>query len=76
MDHRSFRVMPPEYGGQIKKRWAKCDYVTTVSLDRCTNPYSRPARGPRKYVQVSAIRADVEAVERAMLWALGIKREM
>lgn len=73
MDHRSFLVMPKEYGGQAKKRWAKCDYIATVSLDRCTNPYSRPNFGARKYVTVKAIKADMEAIESAALWALGIK---
>jgi uncharacterized protein YifN (PemK superfamily) len=73
MDHRSFLVMPKRYGGQAKQRWAKCDYVTTVSLDRCTNPYAKEPYKPRKYVTVKAIKADVEAVEKCMLWALGIK---
>jgi uncharacterized protein YifN (PemK superfamily) len=73
MDHRSFRLLPLEYGGQGKERWAKCDYITTVSLDRCCNPYSRPPYQPRKYVNVSVIRADLEAVERCVAWALGIR---
>jgi len=73
MDHRSFAVMPKRYGGQAKPRWAKCDYVTTVSLDRCTNPYSREHFQPRRYTTVKAIRSDIEAIERCMLWALGIK---
>lgn len=73
MDHRSFQVMPLRYGGQAKPRWAKCDYVTTVSLERCTNPYAHEAYKPRRYVTVKAIKTDVEAVERCMLWALGIK---
>lgn len=73
MDHRSFVNMPLTYGGQGKPRWAKCDYMTTVSLDRCLDPHHRPNNGPRKYVKVRAIRADVEAIEKCVLWALGIK---
>lgn len=73
MDHRSFLAMPQRYGGQAKRRWAKCDYVTTVSLDRCTNPYSKQNNQPRRYVNVKAIKLDIEAVERCVLWALGIR---
>ena len=73
MDHRSFLVMPLSYGGQAKPRWAKCDYIATVSLDRCKNPYGHDTCQRRKYVTVKAIKADVEAVEKCMLWALGIK---
>lgn len=72
MDHRSFQTMPNVYGGQGKPRWAKCDYISTVSLDRCLDPYSRPAFSPRKYVKVKAIKADMDAVENCILWALGI----
>ena len=63
-----------EWGGQGTPRWAKCDYVTTVSLDRCCDPYRRP-RAPcqaRQYIRVKAIQADVDAIERCLLWALGI----
>lgn len=72
MDHRSFREMPKEWGGQGDPRWAKCDYLTTVSLTRCTDPYYRPPFQARRYVKVKAIEADIVAVEKAILWALGI----
>lgn len=72
MDHRSFRDLPADYGGQAMERWAKCDYVATVSLDRCVDPYSRPPHQARRYVKVKAIQADIEAVEKCILWALGI----
>jgi uncharacterized protein YifN (PemK superfamily) len=72
MDHRSFRDWPMDWDGQGTPRWAKCDYITTVSLERCTDPYRRLPHQSRKYVKVKAIRADIEAVESAVLWALGI----
>jgi len=73
MDHRSFRVMPLEYGGQGLERWAKCDHLITVSLDRCTDPYSKPAYQDRKYVKFKVIQADIDAIEKCVLWALGIQ---
>ena len=72
MDHRSFRDWPMDWDGQGVPRWAKCDYVTTVSLDRCTDPYRKPAYGARRYVKCRAISADVVAIEKCVLWALGI----
>lgn len=72
MDHRSFRELPLQWGDQGTPRWAKCDYVTTVSLDRCFDPYSKKAFEKRHYVRVRAIKADMESVEKCVLWALGI----
>jgi len=75
MDHLSFRDLPLEYGGQAKERWAKADYIATVSLNRCTDPHRLERHEQRKYVKVRAIKADAEAVERCVLWALGIDPE-
>lgn len=72
MDHRSFREMPLEWGDQGLPRWAKCDYVATVSLDRCVDPYAKRPYDKRRYVKVKAIKADMDAVDRCVLWALGI----
>ena len=72
MDHRSFRDWPVEWDGQGESRWAKCDYVTTISLDRCIDPYHRDAYGPRRYVKCRVIAADMAAIEKCILWALGI----
>jgi uncharacterized protein YifN (PemK superfamily) len=73
MDHRSFRLMPADYGGQTLERWAKCDHLLTVSRDRCTDPYSRDRYDGRKYVKLKIIQADMLAIERAILWGLGIQ---
>jgi uncharacterized protein YifN (PemK superfamily) len=72
MDHRSFVTMPDRYGGQAKPRWAKCDYLTTVSLERCTSPYAKRPYGGRRYVKVRVTRADLDEIEKCILWALGI----
>ena len=72
MDHRSFRGWPMDWGGQDTPRWAKCDYIATISLQRCVDPYRCLAFERRQYVKVRAIDADIDAVEKAVLWALGI----
>ncbi len=72
MDHRSFMNWPFDDGGQALERWAKCDYVTTVSLDRCKDPYKREQFGNRRFLKVKAIKADIDAIDRCVLWALGI----
>jgi uncharacterized protein YifN (PemK superfamily) len=73
MDHRSFRDLPAVYGGQGEARWAKCDYLTTISLARCIDPYYRPAGQDRRYVKVRITQADMDAIERCVLWGLGIQ---
>jgi uncharacterized protein YifN (PemK superfamily) len=76
MDHRSFTMMPSDYGGQGLQRWAKCDHLMTVSLARCADPYSRRRyRESRKYVKVKIIQADMDAIERCVVWATGIQPE-
>jgi mRNA interferase MazF len=76
MDHRSFRDLPPEWGGQGMPRWAKCDYVATVSLERCLDPYHAKTNWkPRRYVKVKIIQSDMDAVEKCIIWALGIVPE-
>ena len=72
MDHRSFRDWPMNWGRQGDERWAKCDYVTTVSLDRCVDPYRKVNFQPRNYIKVKAIQADIEAIEQCVIRALGI----
>lgn len=72
MDHRSFRHWPMNWGTQGEPRWAKCDYIATVSLDRCKDPYQKSDYQPRRYVRVSAIKADIAAIDQCVLRALGI----
>jgi uncharacterized protein YifN (PemK superfamily) len=72
MSHLSFRGWPMDWDGQGTPRWAKCDYLTTVSLSRCTDPYTKEQFGGRRYVRVKATKVDLEAVERCVLWALGV----
>lgn len=72
LDHRSFRGWPMDWGGQGTPRWAKCDYIATVCLDRCTDPYSRNQYDDRRYTKVTIIKADLLAIERCILWAMGI----
>ncbi|TAK53562.1 MAG: hypothetical protein EPO25_10305 [Gammaproteobacteria bacterium] len=73
MDHRSFRDLPRGWGNAGLARWAKCDYVATVSLYRCVDPHYRSALRARHYVRVMAVEADITAIERCVLWALGIQ---
>lgn len=73
MSHLSFRGWPMEWGGQGTPRWAKCDYVTTVSLDRCSDPYRKIPYDKRQYVKVKAAAIDLKAIEMSVLWALGIR---
>jgi uncharacterized protein YifN (PemK superfamily) len=72
MSHLSFRGWPMDWDGQGTPRWAKCDYLATVSLSRCTDPYTKEQFGGRRYVRVKATRIDLEAVERCVIWALGV----
>lgn len=72
MHHLSFRDWPIEWDAQGLPRWAKCDYIATVSLARCTLPYRKLRFEGRRYIKVKAIKADIEAIDRCVLWALGI----
>jgi uncharacterized protein YifN (PemK superfamily) len=72
MDHRSFRDWPMEWDGQGMPRWAKCDYITTISLDRCADPYRKEPHGARRYTKCRAIKADMDAIEKCVLWSLGV----
>jgi mRNA interferase MazF len=72
MSHLSFRGWPMDWDGQGAPRWAKCDYLTTVSLSRCTDPYTKEQFGARRYIKVKVTKMDMEAVERCILWTLGI----
>lgn len=56
-------------------RWAKCDYLVTVSLDRCCNPYKTERFQGRRHRRVKVARVDLEAIERSVLWSLGIRQE-
>lgn len=71
LDCRWFRNWPGGGGREEAECWAKCDCVTTVSLDRCTDPILLE-RGFRRYLKVSVTSADLDAVERAVLFSLGI----
>jgi hypothetical protein len=46
--------------------------VATVGLTRCTDPYNKIQRRGRRYVKVKVTKSDLEAVDRCVLWALGI----
>lgn len=72
LSHLSFRDWPMDWDGQGVPRWAKCDYVVTVSLNRCVDPYSKPPGKQRQHRKVKVIKADMEAIDRCILWALGI----
>ena len=72
MHHLSFRDWPLEWNGQKTERWAKCDCIVTVSLGRCTDPYRKLPYDGRRYVKVKATAADLAAIDKCLLWALGI----
>ena len=72
LSHLSFREWPLDWDGQGIPRWAKCDYVTTVALDRCVDPYTKPRGKPRQFRHISVIKADLLAIEKCVLWSLGI----
>lgn len=72
MDHRSFIGWPLAWGGQGTPRYAQCEYVATISWDRCSNPYSKSRERGRVYTKVKAIKVDMEAIDRCVLWGLGI----
>ena len=74
MTHHSFVNWPAAWGAQGDDRWAKCDYVATVSLDRCSLPYQKAAYRKRNYRVIMACKPDMESIDGCILWALGIKR--
>lgn len=71
MSHLSFQDLPVKWDRDLE-RWAKCDYIATVSLDRCVDPYEKPAYGPRKYRRVQAAKVDTDAVDKCIAWSLGL----
>ena len=71
MSHLSFRGWPIGWNGQGKPRYAQCEYVTSVSLERCTDPYSK-VNWERRYTKVKAAVIDMNTIERCVLWSLGI----
>jgi uncharacterized protein YifN (PemK superfamily) len=71
MDHRSFRDLPISFGQGVM-RWAKCDYIASVSLSRCVDPSHKENFSGRRHVKVKAIAADMIAIEKCVLWGLGI----
>lgn len=71
MSHLSFLQLPIEWNPGLE-RWAKCDYLTTVSLDRCTDPYTRLPYSARKYLKIKAAKCDIEAIDACVRWSLGI----
>ena len=75
MHHLSFVAWPQGSGRQGLGRWAKCDYVATVSLDRCTLPSVKKRFQKRKTFRVIVGTEDMGAIERGILWALGISLE-
>lgn len=71
MSELSFQSLPISWKRTLP-RWAKCDYVTTISLDRCTDPYERQQFGARKYRPIFAAKCDIDAVDQCLAWSLGI----
>jgi len=71
MSHLSFLDLPIVWEPGLP-RWAKCDYLTTVSLSRCNDPYRKDQNQPRKYLKIKAAQCDIEAVDRCLSWVLGI----
>lgn len=70
MDHRSFRQMPESFN-RTKPRWAKCDYLTTVSLERCKSPSARLNRwAKRRIIKAEITVTDLEAIDNCIKWAL------
>jgi uncharacterized protein YifN (PemK superfamily) len=72
LHHLSFRDWPLGWDGQGAERWAKCDYVATLGLKRCSDPYRKLPRDGRRYIKVKITKSDLDAIERCVLWALGI----
>lgn len=66
--------LPGVLAGRVT--WAKCDMVTTVSLDRLDRVKAGKdlVTGKRLYVSASVIPTDFEAVQKAVLVALGLIR--
>ena len=71
MNPLSFRDLPVNWSPGTP-RWAKADYLVTVSLDRCTDPYRLRPYQTRQYVKVKITKADLEAIEKCVLFSLGI----
>lgn len=70
MDHRSFRGSPLE---ATQPCWAIADCTTLVSYDRCKDPYIvEKYTGKRRPQKITAIKADIDAIEKCLLWALAI----
>jgi uncharacterized protein YifN (PemK superfamily) len=72
LSHLSFRDWPLDWDGQGAERWAKCDYVATLGLKRCSDPYRRLQADRRRYIKVKITKSDLEAIERCVFFALGI----
>ena len=59
---------------QAKPTWAKCDMVTTVSLERLDRVLiGRDANGKRQYVAHKVNAVDLLALERGLIQALCLK---
>ncbi|MEX2257805.1 MAG: type II toxin-antitoxin system PemK/MazF family toxin [Woeseia sp.] len=70
MDHRSFRGSPLE---ARQPCWALADCVTLVSYDRCKDPHiPEKYTTKRRYQKLMAIKSDIDAIEKCLLWALAI----
>lgn len=54
--------------------WAKCDMIYTVSYARLDRFRIRDANGQRRWVQGRATRSDIEAIEKAVLNGLGLRK--
>jgi len=69
------RMDPSSLPGQLAETetWAKCDVLATVSLDRLDRVrIGKEPSGKRIYVAHAVIAADLEAIRRGVMIALGI----
>ena len=69
MSHYSFRDSPLDATVQ---RWAKCDMVQTVSLDRVNLPYTREQRG-RRYVRTVVTAKDLRSIISGVLYVMNVR---
>jgi uncharacterized protein YifN (PemK superfamily) len=59
----------------LSTTWAKCDMMATVSLDRLDRiKLGKDATGKRLYVSHSITKADLKAIQQAVLHAIGLSR--
>jgi len=76
MEGFHYQMNPRSLPGRFaaKETWAKCDMLSTVSLERLDRVYiGRDKAGRRRYVAQVVVPEDLLAIQRAVLVALGLK---